>query len=139
MRLIRVILGLVALFVGFSAIGLVSYACTPEALEDAKDPALLQQIDNRVDQRQQLCASLPLLAGFVPAGVLENALVACAHGDTVQAIAGALGGCYEPASSGGTQGGAGAPPSGSGGSQGGAAESQQSAGTPPAQQPAVGG
>lgn len=90
------ILGLVALFVGFSALGLVSSACSPEALEDAKDHALLQQIDARVVQRQQLCASLPLLAGFVPAEVLEQALVACAHGDTAQAIAGALGGCYDP-------------------------------------------
>ncbi len=139
MRLIKLSVGQLAMFCVLCVLGITASACTPEALEEAKDPALLQQIDNRVDQRQQLCASLPLLAGFVPAGVLENALVACAHGDTVQAIAGALGGCYEPASSGGTQGGAGAPPSGSGGSQGGAAESQQSAGTPPAQQPTVGG
>lgn len=127
MRLIRMILGLVALFVGFSVLGLVSVACSPGQLEDAKDPALLQQIDNRVAQRQQLCASLPLLAGFVPAGVLENALVACAHGDTVQAIAGALGGCYEPASSGGAQGGADAPSSGSGG----APVGEQAAPVPP--------
>lgn len=118
MRLIRMILGLVALFFGFSALGLVSAACTPEALEEAKDPALLQQIDHRVAQRQQLCASLPLLAGFVPAGVLENALVACAHGDTVQAIAGALGGCYEPASAGGSHGGGGQPETASGGASG---------------------
>lgn len=127
------ILGLVALFVGFSALGLVSSACSPEVLEDAKDPALLQQIDSRVVQRQQLCASLPLLAGFVPAEVLEQALVACAHGDTVQAIAGALGGCYEPVATGGGQGGAAAPSSGSGGSPGGAAESQQPAATPVAE------
>lgn len=118
MRLIRMILGLVALFVGFSVLGLVSVACSPGQLEGAKDPALLQQIDNRVAQRQQLCASLPLLAGFVPAVVLENALVACAHGDTVQAIAGALGGCYEPASAGGSQGGGGQQETASGGASG---------------------
>ena len=93
-RLVLFVRALLCALVCLGGLVAVAPGCSQDAIQQAQDPATLEQLSEGVVLRQKLCGSLPALAGYVPEEALAKAKTGCAMGDTVQTIAAALGGCY---------------------------------------------